>query len=135
MQVLTRTCAGRTCHSDVTISWDGKQGYKVRVSSRTGSVWRMLGISKKVSRVEARHQTRWLAFGLVEARRICALWAPHGWGGRWKSQNWKIVPLSLCRRTFKLKGNKRFVLELRSCYVFFEFRDSYVLCEMCYIYM
>ena len=27
--------------------------------------------------------------------------------GRWKSQNRKIVPLSLCWRTFKLKGNKK----------------------------
>ena len=29
-------------------------------------------------------------------------------GGRWKSQNRKNVYLSFCRRTFKLKGNKKF---------------------------
>ena len=31
-----------------------------------------------------------------------------GGGGRWKSQHRKIVPLSLGRKTFKLKGNKKF---------------------------
>ena len=29
-------------------------------------------------------------------------------GGRWKSQHRKIVPLSLCRKAFKLKDNKKF---------------------------
>ena len=39
------------------------------------------------------------------------LWlVPHVlWGGRWKRQHRKIVPLSLCRKkNFKLKGNKKF---------------------------
>ena len=39
----------------------------------------------------------------------------------------RCAALSLCRRTFKLKGNKSFVPEQRSRYVFFVFRDSYVL--------
>ena len=34
--------------------------------------------------------------------------------GRWKSQHRKIVPLSLCSRTFKFKILKIFVSELRS---------------------
>ena len=33
---------------------------------------------------------------------------------RWKSQYRKMVSLSLCQKTFKLKGNKSFVPELRS---------------------
>ena len=46
-----------------------------------------------------------------------------------KPEQKECVSLSLCRRTFKLKGNKKsFVPELRSGQVFFVFRDSYVLC-------
>ena len=48
-------------------------------------------------------------------------------GGKWKRQHRKIVSLSLCWKTFKLKDNKRFVPEQRSRNVFFVFRDSYVL--------
>ena len=33
---------------------------------------------------------------LAEALR----WVPHVMGGRWKTQHRKIVPLSLCRKTF-----------------------------------
>ena len=45
-----------------------------------------------------------------------ALWRePHVVWGRRKSHHRKIVPLSLCWKTFKLKGNKKkFVPELRS---------------------
>ena len=52
-------------------------------------------------------------------------------GGRWKRRHRKIVPLSsLCRKTFKLKGNKSFVPELRSrkCFCIFGismFRNNY----------
>ena len=42
----------------VTISRDGKQGFKVRVTSRTGRARRISGISKKVRIVEASHWTR-----------------------------------------------------------------------------
>ena len=50
------------------------------------------------------------------------------WGGRWKSQNRKIVPLSLyVEEPLNSKVIKSFVPEQRSRYVFFEFRDSYVL--------
>ena len=50
---------------------------------------------------------------LGEARRICALWALRVSGVEsWRcksSQYRKIMPLSsLCRKTFKLKGNKKF---------------------------
>ena len=64
---------------------------------------------------------------LGEAKRICALRAPHVLGGRWKSQHRKMVSLSLCRKTFKLKGNKKFRTWAKKSKVFFVFRDSYVI--------
>ena len=53
------------------------------------------------------------------------------WWGRWKSQNRKNVCLFPYVETFNSKIIKGFVPELRSRYVFFVFRDSYVL----YIYV
>ena len=58
---------------------------------------------------------------LGEARRICALRAPHvGWVESWRyksSQHRKILSLSSCRKTFKLKKvNKSFVPEPISCF-------------------
>ena len=50
-------------------------------------------------------------------------------GGKWKSQNRKNVYLSpYVEEPFNSKVIKSFVPELRSRYVFSEFRDSYVLC-------
>ena len=47
-----------------------------------------------------------------------------------------MVSLSLCRKTFKLKGNKKsFVPELRSRKCFLMFRDSYVIYIYIYIYI
>ena len=53
--------------------------------------------------------------------------------GRWKSQNRKIMPLSLCRRTFKLKGyKKKFrTWTKKSSSVF---HVSRFLCSVLYIY-
>ena len=66
---------------------------------------------------------------LAETRRICALRASHEIGGRWKSHRRKIVHLSsFCRKTFKLKGNKKFRTWTKKSWVFFVFRDSYDLC-------
>ena len=49
-------------------------------------------------------------------------------GGRWKSQNRKNVYLSsYVEEPLNSKVIKSFVPELRSCYVFFKFWDSYVL--------
>ena len=87
------------------------------------------GNLKKVSRVETRHRTRRLTFAC--SRRPWAGVARDG-GSKWKSQHRKIVPLSPYVDTFNSKVIKGFVPELRSRYVFFEFRDSYVLR---YIYM
>ena len=53
-------------------------------------------------------------------------------GGRWKSQNRKSVYLSLCWRTFNLKGNKKFrTWTEKSIRVF---RISRFLCSVLYIY-
>ena len=50
------------------------------------------------------------------------------WGRRWKSQHRKIVPLSpYVEEPLNSRVIKSFVPELRSRYVFFVFRDSYVL--------
>ena len=95
-----------------------------------GWFWEIL--KKSVSRVETRHRTRRLAF-VCSWRPLCRV--PHvlTGGGRWKSQNRKIVPLSLyVEEPLNSKIIKGFVPELRSRYVFFVFRDSYVLC---YIFM
>ena len=50
------------------------------------------------------------------------------WGGRWKSQYRKIVSLSLCRRTFKLKGNKKVRTWTEKSLSVFRISRSYVLC-------
>ena len=53
------------------------------------------------------------------------------WGRRWKSQHRNMVPLSLCRKTFKLKGNKKFRTWTKKSSIF---RVSGFLCSMyiCY---
>ena len=66
--------------------------------------------------------------GIVEARRICALRARHVMGA-----DGKVIIERLCIslpyvETFNSKVIKGFVPELRSRYVFFVFRDTYVLC-------
>ena len=95
------------------------------MTSRTRSVRRILGILKKVSWVEnwAPNEKGWL---LLARRGLGQV--SHEMGGRWKSQNRKNVYLSPCvKEPLNLKVLKSFVPELRSRYVFFEFRDSYVL--------
>ena len=56
-----------------------------------------------------------------------------GGGGRLKSQNRKIVPLSLCRRTLKLKSNKKVRTWTKKSSSVFRVSRSYVLCDMCYV--
>ena len=89
-----------------------------------------LGNLKKVSRVETRHRTRRIDFRLLaEALGRCRT----RWGGEMKKPELKeCVSLSLCRRTFKLKGNKKFrTWTEKSLRVF---RVSRFLCSMLYIY-
>ena len=68
--------------------------------------------------------------GLAEARWICVLQAPHEMGG---GADGKVIIERLCIslpyvETFNSKVIKGFVPELRSRYMFFVFRDFYVLC-------
>ena len=114
---------------DDTIAWDGK--------------WRLASVNDVMHRKRAEDFGRFWKSQLVEMRpasgedswfslahvdlcgRCHTCWA--GWG-RWKSENRKIVPLSLyVEKPLNLKVIKSFVPEQRSRYVFFEFRDSYVL--------
>ena len=69
--------------------------------SARGGFWRFRK-SRRVENLTPNEKGR--LSGLAEARRICALRAPHDmeWGKK------ECVSLSLCRRTFKLKGNKKF---------------------------
>ena len=93
-----------------------------------------LGNLKKVRRVETRHRTRRVDFRLLAEAlgRCCTRW----WGTDEKNQNRKIVPLSpYLEEPLNSKVMKSFVPELRSRYVFFVFRDSYVLCIYIYIYI
>ena len=84
------------------------------------------GNLKKVSRVEIRHQTRRVDFRLLaEALGRCRT----RWRGRWKSLNWKTVPLSpYVEKSLNSKVIKSFVPELRSrkCFSCFEIPMFYV---------
>ena len=104
-----------------------KRGYGVRATSHTGRARRIWGDFEKVSLLRTGHRTRRFTFAC--SRR--PLWrVPHvsGGGVEEKTQNRKIVPFPPCVEAFNSKVIKGFVAELRSRYVFFEFRDSYVLC-------
>ena len=123
--VYVRTRSGRVtqrCHN----SPDGKRGYRVRVTSRTGSARRILGILKKsVSRVETwtPNEKGWLSL-----RQVL-----HEMGSRWKSQNRKKVYLApYVEEPLNSKVIKSFVPELRSrkCFSCFEIPMFYI-----YIYI
>ena len=84
--------------------------------------------------VETRHRTSRDETCLGERRLVFAcsrrpLWrVPHVLGeSRWKSLYRKIVPLSLCRRTFKLKGNKKFRTWTKKSSSVFRVSRSYIL--------
>ena len=125
-QVFThaRTRIADVSHRDVTIVRDGKHGYTVRMTRR------ILRDFEKVS------ELRWdllrgktLGFRLLAetfmagATRVCV----QG-GGRWKSQNRNIVPLSLyVEEPLNSKVIKSFVPEQRrrKCFSCFE-----ILCSI-----
>ena len=90
--------------------------------------WGFGGFRRKVRRVEASHRTRRFDFWGSLTRDEFARYGRRAIWGPDEKDSIERLSLSLCRRTFKLNGNKRFVPEQRSRYVFFEFRDSYVLC-------
>ena len=116
MQVITRVRSGRAiqrCHNK-NPDRGCDQGCEWRHATEAwAKIW-----EKSVS----------CYWDLGEARRICALRAPHVMWGRWKSQHRKMVSLSLCRKTLKLKSNKKFRTWSKKSSSAFVFRDSYVLC-------
>ena len=125
MFARTRERGGRVtqrCHNNP--HW--KPGYGVRVTSRTGRVRKIWGDFEKV--IEFRLDTGRRRLAFASSRR--PLWrVPHVLGvGRWKSQNRKIVPLSLYRRTFKLKGDKKVRTWTGKSLRVFRISRSYVLC-------
>ena len=114
---------------DVTLAWDGKRGYRVRMTSRTGSARRILGIWRKLQELRLDTGQEGLTFAC--SRRPWAGAAPDGWGCRWKSQNGKIVPLSpyvekpLDSKVIKVSYLNREVVSV--------FRVSRFLCSVLYI--
>ena len=132
------TCARRADVSlrDVTIAQMGKRGYRVRVTSRTGSARRILEIWKKsvswveYSRPKKKGVFRLLAEALGRCRTRCG-------GGRWKSQNKKIVHRSpYVEEPLNSKVIKSFVPELRSrkCFSYFEIPMFYVYIWTLYVH-
>ena len=92
--------------------------------------WRILGVfEKKVSSWELDSEREGSTFRPHRGQtNLCATGAARDGGG-----TWKIIIERLCislpnDETFNSKVIKGFVPELRSRYVFFVFRDSYVLC-------
>ena len=129
-QVSTRARAERTCHSEMSPRWETGLNSANDVTHRKRG--EDFGNLKKVRRVKIRHRTGRVDFRLLaEALGRCRTrWG----GGRWKRQDRKIVPLSLslCRKTFKLKGNKTFrTWTEKSLRVF---QISGFLCSMLCIY-
>ena len=127
--IHARARSGRVtqrCHN----SPDGKRGYRVRVTSRTGSARRILGILKKsVELSPASGEDGWLSL----ARGVLGQMSHEmvGGGGRWKSQNRKNVYLSpYVEEPLNLKVIKSFVPELRSRKCFSSFGIS-----MFYVYI
>ena len=118
-QMLTRMWGGRVtqrCHN----SPDGKRGYRVRVTSRAGSVQRIWGILKsQLVELSSGSEDGW----------ICALRTSHEMVGRWKSQNRKNAYLSpYVEEPLDSKVIKSFVPELRSrkCFSCLEITMFYV---------
>ena len=125
-QVFTHARRTDVSLRDVTIARDGKRG----LASANDVTYRKcaedFGNLKKVSRVETCLGRRLLVFASLQGLGLVS--HEMRWGGRWKSQNRKIVPLSPCvEEPLTSKVIKSFVPEQRGRYVFFEFRDSYVL--------
>ena len=131
-QVFARARSGRVtqrCHNR-NPRWKTRLGSGNDVTHRKRAV--DFGRFEKVSWVE-----NWIPkekgrlSGLAEAKRICALRAPHEMGRRWKSQNWKNVYLSpYVEEPLNSKVIKSFVPELRNRKCFSCFENS-----MFYVYM
>ena len=110
---------------DITIARDGNGATRCEWRHTLEARGGFGEILKKSVESRTGHWTRWLTFAC--SRRPWAGAVRDG-GGRWKSQDRKIVPLSpYVKEPLNSKVIKSFVPEQRSRYMFFEFRDSYVL--------
>ena len=119
------------CHN----SPDGKQGYRERVTSRTGKVRWILGILKNSVELRTRHRTRRVDFRGSQTNLRATGAARDGGGGRWKSQNRKNVYLfPYVEQPLNSKVIKSFVPEIRNrkCFSRFEIPVFYIYI---YIYM
>ena len=113
-QVFTRARGADVSLRDVTTVQDGKRGYRVQMTSRTRSARKIWGDFEKVSGVETRHRMRRVDFRLL-AKALGRCRTRWGWGGRWKGQHRKIVPLSPnVEKLLNSKVIKSFVPEQRS---------------------
>ena len=122
----SRACGADVSFRDVTIKiidrrCDQECEWRHSPEARA-EIW-----EKWVSWVPASEEDGWLS---LARRGLAAGFTRDMGGGRWKIHHRKIVSLSLCRKTFKLKGNKKgFVPELRSREIFS------VSGFLCYLYM
>ena len=130
-RVFTRACGADVSFSDVTIKIPDRgydQGYEWRHAPEAwAEIWEKSVEFWRSGRTVGIRGSPKQDTGLVAGAHV--VW------GRWKSQHRKMVSLSLCRKTFKLKGNKKFRTWTKKSEVFFVFRDSYVLYIYIYIYI
>ena len=123
-QVFTRTRRADISLRDVTIAQIGNEASKCEwchAPEAHGGFWDF----EKVSWVEnwTLNEKGWLSLARGGLGQVS-----HEMGGKWKSQNRKNVYLSpYVEDPLNSKVIKGFVPELRSRYMFFVFRDSYVL--------
>ena len=131
-QVFSRTGGADVSLRDVTIAQMGNGAWECgwrHAPEARGGFW---GFWKsQLSWVLPREKT--IGFRLLAEARPVALWlVPHVLGkGRGADGKFIIERLCIslpCVETFNSKVIKGFIPELRSRYVFFVFRDSYVLC-------
>ena len=131
--VLTRVRRADVSLRDVAIARDGKRGYTVRVTSRTGSARGNLGDFEKVSELwRDLPRGKTVGFRLLVETFVAGA-KRFGGGGHEKARIERMCISLPYVETFNSKVIKGFVPELRSRYVFFEFGDSYVLCDICHI--
>ena len=101
------------------------------MTSSTRSAWRILGDFEKNQFVELRtgHRTRRVDFrGSLRPDEFARYGRRTRWGADEKARIERMCISIPYVETFNSKVIRGFVPELRSRYVFFEFRDSYVLC-------